>query len=434
MLRRLFMSRINRPPMSISRIISTAANKHSGKAHEGKTIVIVGTVTDDNRLLEVPKLSIAALRFTATARARILKAGGETLTLDELALRAPTGANTLLLRGPKNAREAVKHFGFGPHSHKVGNSGWNGCNSRIDQPLTRATEAVRRVQGQEVRACPWPQEVQGFQGVNGGRCHGRCCCRGLTRIVGIAVVVGKLQREVEGGKAFPFSRLIVGGAPRKVWRSSCVVHGYWAPFMLAGENQTITACFLLHGYLHLAKGIQKMLSPCGFRHLSKHKNRRDEFDTKAGKKTISRFAFTQRPSQDEHAQEHIARSKPNSATTDVKHSWHSILAESVTPAPSKILVSYHARSNTAASNSPSSNPSFHCFFFTFISLNTTFILSPDALSSQSSALVHFILNGVLRVSQGFKRDIRQPKEETYGNPTRIAHQIYSQPIKHTVWP
>lgn len=39
--------------------------------------------------------------------------------MDQLALRAPTGSNTLLLRGPKNAREAVKHFGFGPHSGKV---------------------------------------------------------------------------------------------------------------------------------------------------------------------------------------------------------------------------------------------------------------------------------------------------------------------------
>ncbi|KAG8629647.1 hypothetical protein KVT40_003512 [Elsinoe batatas] len=117
-LRRLMMSKINRPPISISKIIATAANKHSSKAHEGKTIVIIGTVTDDNRLLEVPKLSIAALRFTATARARIIKAGGETLTLDQLATRSPTGANTLLLRGPKNAREAVKHFGFGPHKHK----------------------------------------------------------------------------------------------------------------------------------------------------------------------------------------------------------------------------------------------------------------------------------------------------------------------------
>lgn len=119
-LRRLFMSRINRPPMSISRIASVAANEHSAEAHAGKTVVIVGTVTDDNRMLTVPKMSIAALRFTSTARARIEAAGGECLTLDQLALRAPTGSNTLLLRGPKNAREAVKHFGFGPHKHKVG--------------------------------------------------------------------------------------------------------------------------------------------------------------------------------------------------------------------------------------------------------------------------------------------------------------------------
>jgi hypothetical protein len=106
--------------MSLSRIASVAANKYSSETHAGKTIVVVATVTDDNRMLEVPKLSIAALRFTATARARVLKAGGECLTLDELALRKPTGEGTLLLRGPKNAREAVKHFGFGPHSGKVG--------------------------------------------------------------------------------------------------------------------------------------------------------------------------------------------------------------------------------------------------------------------------------------------------------------------------
>jgi len=112
-LRRLFMSRINRPPVSISRIVANTSEKSNNK-----TVVVIGTVTDDNRLLTVPKLSVAALRFTATARARIIAAGGEVLTLDQLALRAPTGSNTLLLRGPKNSREAVKHFGFGPHKHK----------------------------------------------------------------------------------------------------------------------------------------------------------------------------------------------------------------------------------------------------------------------------------------------------------------------------
>ncbi|KAK4498043.1 hypothetical protein PRZ48_010699 [Zasmidium cellare] len=105
-LRRLRMSRINTPPISLSKIVAVTANKHAEKAHEGKIRAVVGTVTDDNRLLEVPKLSIAALRFTATARARIEKAGGEAITFDQLALRAPTGSNVILLRGPKNAREA----------------------------------------------------------------------------------------------------------------------------------------------------------------------------------------------------------------------------------------------------------------------------------------------------------------------------------------
>ncbi|KAI8672378.1 60S ribosomal protein L18A [Fusarium falciforme] len=112
-LRRLFTSKINRPPVSLSRIVANI-----NKEGEKRTVVIVGTVTDDNRLLEFPKVSVAALRFTSTARARITAAGGEAITLDQLALRAPTGGNTLILRGPKNAREAVKHFGFGPHKHK----------------------------------------------------------------------------------------------------------------------------------------------------------------------------------------------------------------------------------------------------------------------------------------------------------------------------
>lgn len=114
------MSKINKPPVSVSRVIYLTKNI-GGVAEKGatpKTVVVVGPVTDDNRVLELPKLSIAALRFTNTARARIEAAGGECLTLDQLALRAPTGSNTLLIRGQKNAREAVKHFGFGPHKNK----------------------------------------------------------------------------------------------------------------------------------------------------------------------------------------------------------------------------------------------------------------------------------------------------------------------------
>lgn len=64
---------------------------------EGKIAVIVGAVTDDTRVYEVPALKVTALRFTETARARIVKAGGECLTFDQLALLAPLGQNTVYL-------------------------------------------------------------------------------------------------------------------------------------------------------------------------------------------------------------------------------------------------------------------------------------------------------------------------------------------------
>ena len=86
-----------------------------GNGKEGKMAVLVGTVTDDIRLsTPLPSLTVCALRFTKTARARILKSGGECLTFDQLALRAPKGQNTVLLRGPKCSREANKHFGKAP--------------------------------------------------------------------------------------------------------------------------------------------------------------------------------------------------------------------------------------------------------------------------------------------------------------------------------
>ncbi|EDW25760.1 GL13213 [Drosophila persimilis] len=114
-LKRLFMRKINRPPLSLQRIARffKAANQPES------TVVVVGTVTDDARLL-VPKLTLCALHVTQTARERILKAGGEVLTFDQLALKSPTGKNTMLLQGKRTARTACKHFGKTPgvpHSH-----------------------------------------------------------------------------------------------------------------------------------------------------------------------------------------------------------------------------------------------------------------------------------------------------------------------------
>ncbi len=93
--------------MGLARIQRYMAGK------EAKIAVVVGSVTDDVRLegQTYPKLRIAALRFTDGARARITKAGGTCLTFDQLALMAPTGKDTVLLRGRKNARTATRYFG-----------------------------------------------------------------------------------------------------------------------------------------------------------------------------------------------------------------------------------------------------------------------------------------------------------------------------------
>eukprot|EP00916_Digyalum_oweni_P019601 GHVL01032660.1.p1 GENE.GHVL01032660.1~~GHVL01032660.1.p1 ORF type:complete len:188 (+),score=21.43 GHVL01032660.1:44-607(+) len=106
--KRLITSRRNRPPLSLSKLTRFMTGK------EEKIAVVVSTVTDDERMMEVPKLTVCALRFTETARNRIIKAGGECLTLDQLALRTPKGAGCVLLRGRVKARQAERHFGKAP--------------------------------------------------------------------------------------------------------------------------------------------------------------------------------------------------------------------------------------------------------------------------------------------------------------------------------
>lgn len=81
---------------------------------ENKIAVVVGTITNDIREFDLPALTVCALRFSRQARARILKAGGKVITFDELATVAPSGKNTVLLQGRRNAREAVRHFGPAP--------------------------------------------------------------------------------------------------------------------------------------------------------------------------------------------------------------------------------------------------------------------------------------------------------------------------------
>lgn len=107
-LKRMYMSRTNRAPISLSRLV-----RYMGKEDvaAGKIAVIVGKVLDDERKLTIPSgLRVCALGVSESTRARIVAAGGEVLTFDQLALVAPKGENTVLLRGRRHQRACYKHF------------------------------------------------------------------------------------------------------------------------------------------------------------------------------------------------------------------------------------------------------------------------------------------------------------------------------------
>ncbi|GAM18501.1 hypothetical protein SAMD00019534_016760 [Acytostelium subglobosum LB1] len=108
-LKRLVQTRTNKVAVSISRIANAMKDRKAGKI-----AVIVGPVVNDERLLDVPNMTVVALKFSESVRARIVKAGGRALTFDQFALIRPRGNNTFLLKGVTKARTVYKHFGRAP--------------------------------------------------------------------------------------------------------------------------------------------------------------------------------------------------------------------------------------------------------------------------------------------------------------------------------
>merc|ERR1712093_858151 len=103
--KRLNQSNTNRFPISISRLVKLANTDEK----RNRTLVIVGNVLNDERLITVPKMNVCALRFTEAARTRITAAGGRCMTFDQMAQENPKGSNTWLLRGGRR-RETKKHW------------------------------------------------------------------------------------------------------------------------------------------------------------------------------------------------------------------------------------------------------------------------------------------------------------------------------------
>ena len=77
--KRLVMSRNNRPVVSLSRVAlayQKRIEQASNNTNNDTIIVVVGNVTDDSRILTVPKgLKLCCLRISEPARKRIIQNG-----------------------------------------------------------------------------------------------------------------------------------------------------------------------------------------------------------------------------------------------------------------------------------------------------------------------------------------------------------------------
>ena len=115
-LKRLLNSRVNRTPVSLSKLAKYAERKSvKDEKAKGNDVIfaVVGTVTNDLRVLDLPEIKVCALKFTEKAREKITSSNGKCFTFDQLAINRPNGENVILLRGTRD-REAKKHFGKAP--------------------------------------------------------------------------------------------------------------------------------------------------------------------------------------------------------------------------------------------------------------------------------------------------------------------------------
>lgn len=60
-MRRLFMSKINRPVMSLARLI----RQMKAEVRADKIAVVVGTISNDLRVFEVPKIKVSTKRLNS---------------------------------------------------------------------------------------------------------------------------------------------------------------------------------------------------------------------------------------------------------------------------------------------------------------------------------------------------------------------------------
>jgi large subunit ribosomal protein L18e len=102
--KRLKMSRSNRHPVKLSLVARGIAGKE-------KVAAVVAKVLDDERMIEIPKITLIALQISKAAKSKIEKCGGKVYTFDEMFKVCPSLDDVVLIKGDVTKRKSYKYFG-----------------------------------------------------------------------------------------------------------------------------------------------------------------------------------------------------------------------------------------------------------------------------------------------------------------------------------
>merc|ERR1712179_126263 len=124
----IMASNRNKMPISLKTLVS--------KIDGDKVLVVPSTVTEDARQWNIPKMTVCALRFTETARARIVAEGGSCITFDQLAKMDTYAENVVIVKGDFLKRMSRRYMGLAP-GHKFSSS-LERLNRRSNKVLDRS--------------------------------------------------------------------------------------------------------------------------------------------------------------------------------------------------------------------------------------------------------------------------------------------------------
>ena len=105
-LKRLFMSGNNRPPIGLARV----ARYMRGDEKKGKIAVVVGKVTDDARLLKCTKVDCMRIDLHRRSPCTYSEGWWRMPYLRPTCIEGTKGNNTVLLRGRLKARKSYRYF------------------------------------------------------------------------------------------------------------------------------------------------------------------------------------------------------------------------------------------------------------------------------------------------------------------------------------